>query len=213
MSSPIYPKYQISQVEAEESKEVKKGRKAERLEVNSLKEQGCYRIAVQTLKPGEENQAFRGFRGWVKSFFWKPLTIKNAEGSQQTILININSAVNRLRGLGFSQEDVLRKIDQGTLLESLMDKGIGQKVLTRFPGYGSFALILRGWINRGVLDEKDVDQLLQEIKDRKVPDDKAEKFAEKLLFDKACHAKGFYPEKGDEEIIKEIRSKTYSPFS
>ncbi|MFI0435316.1 MAG: hypothetical protein ACH350_06275 [Parachlamydiaceae bacterium] len=98
------------------------GKAKERL-ILTLLTSSRYHIAIQTLSEKEQARLNKtGNVGFFKKYFWKPLTLINQDGTQTTILVNINSAVRRLTSIGLSSKEVIASLDDGTLLDKIMQK-------------------------------------------------------------------------------------------
>lgn len=98
------------------------GFQKERLKFDSI-DGTPHDIAIQTLKPDEVSRNVKDnqVKGWLglKKYFWKPLKITDSKGNEITILVNVNSAIKRLKSFGYSKNEIKESIREGTFLEKL----------------------------------------------------------------------------------------------
>ncbi len=177
-----------------------------------------YRLAIEVLTPEEQdNVRKRGHAGWawLKCFFWKPLTLSNDEGQSTIVLVNINSAIKRLKLLGFTADEVKDKLDKGTLIQECRQKfqdkrrkEVRDQVEAALKSssipenlHQDGAEILSHWMQRWPVKEEGIKQfvaLSQEIEIREPQD-----FAKLLEYDlfKQTTAKSFQEETEQKEFL------------
>ena len=68
-------------------------------------------IAIQILKPQERSKEWFNYH----KYFWKPLKISDEQGKEMTVLVNVNSAIKRLRSLGLSENKIKEAINDRSL--------------------------------------------------------------------------------------------------
>jgi len=89
-------------------------------------------ISIQTLNKSRQNTPFNRVVDWFKGFFWKPLSLKLTDGETTTILVNINSAKQRLGLLGFNPNETTRILNKGTLLNDVKERILQRDVEKEF---------------------------------------------------------------------------------
>jgi hypothetical protein len=86
-------------------------------------------IASQALSNTSQNS----FIKWIKSFFYKPITIiDDATGRSTRVFVRVNDAVNKLKTLGLSSSSIKEAIKHDNLLELVVDQKI-QILMRQLP--------------------------------------------------------------------------------
>lgn len=120
--SRVYSKGEIRAIPIVDSggKVISKGTQTERLGI--IGNNVTYALAIQTLSATEQAQVRKqGHAGWWKQFFWKPLTLQTEQG-EVTILVNINSAIKRLKHLGLTEAEIREGLNNGSLIDIAHEK-------------------------------------------------------------------------------------------
>lgn len=138
----------------------------ERLGLDILREHPCYRIAIRTLY--RPTSCFSTSNRLLKPFFWKSLTLRGkSENSQMTVLVNINSAIKRLRPLGFSRRQVISALERGDLLMMIfvkyLEAYITRNCLNLQSSRTKIIQTLIKWLDDGVIAEEEVEATLNDL--------------------------------------------------
>lgn len=140
---------------------LKKGKETERIGISILSDQPHYRIAIRTLNHHRFQPCL--------SCFWKPQTLKAANGSELTILINMNSAVKRLAPLSLSREQVIEALENNQLLHSIFLKAVELFISDHYPALNSLKIplvnLLDKFLGAKLMKERDIAKIVQQIQE------------------------------------------------
>ncbi|MFI0435731.1 MAG: hypothetical protein ACH350_08440 [Parachlamydiaceae bacterium] len=77
-------------------------------------------ILIEKLSASDQEKYNQtGTIGFLKTFFWRPISFLNTEGCQETILVHIKSATKQLSLLGIGENKIAAILNNGTLFKEL----------------------------------------------------------------------------------------------
>lgn len=198
-------------------KDVKLSIEKKRLKIE-FSNNNTHDVAIRILTSKEEenlkNYGATGAIGWLtgERHRWKPLTIQNEKGEQITILVNVNSAIKRLKCFA-KPDEIIKSLNEKTLVSDIYGEFIKQKIReninpkNKHLNEASRILLdhseeISSWVQNGEITESDLQDLEKQLKDRVTTKKftNIENFKEEFLINRRITNKL-------EPVLKNLRAK------